>query len=100
AEHLPIIGSLLQRDGIDPAVTRRNLVVRGINLTALRGRKFRIGDAILLGTGPAAPCSKMEEALGTGAYNAMRGHGGLTAKVLVGGAIRRGDVVRALPDDD
>ncbi|MEO0604644.1 MAG: MOSC domain-containing protein [Myxococcota bacterium] len=100
AEHLPIIGRLLRREAVDPAVTRRNLVVGGINLTALRGRRFQIGEAILLGTGPAAPCSKMEEALGTGAYNAMRGHGGLTAKVLVGGTIRKGDAVRALPDED
>ncbi len=100
AEHLPIIGSLLNREPVDAAVCRRNLVIRGINLTALRGRRFQIGDAVLLGTGPCAPCSKMEEALGEGGYNAMRGHGGITAKVLVGGQIRRGDPVRALPGDD
>lgn len=100
AEHLPIIASLVHLDALDPAVCRRNLVVRGINLTALRGRRFQIGEAVFLGTGPCAPCSKMEEALGTGGYNAMRGHGGLTARVLKGGIIRKGDAVRALPDED
>ena len=98
AEHLPIIADLLKRASLEPAVCRRNLVVRGINLTALRGVRFRIGEAELLGTGPCAPCSKMEEALGTGGFNAMRGHGGLTAQVVVGGLLRRGDAVRALVD--
>lgn len=100
AEHVPVIAALLNRDPLDPQLFRRNLLVRGINLTALRGRRFQIGEAIFLGTGPCAPCSQMEEALGNGAYNAMRGHGGLTAKVLQGGVIRLGDAVRALPDDD
>ncbi|MEN0061862.1 MAG: MOSC domain-containing protein [Myxococcota bacterium] len=99
AEHLPIIAALLKRDELDPMILRRNIVVSGINLTALRGRRFQIGEAIFLGTGPCAPCSKMEEDLGTGGYNAMRGHGGLTAKVLRGGFLRRGDAVRALPDE-
>jgi len=100
AEHLPVIAALQGAEGFDPALFRRNLVVRGINLTALRGRRFQIGEAVLLGTGPCAPCSKMEEALGPGGYNAMRGHGGLTAQVLEGGAIRAGDTVRALPDPE
>lgn len=97
AEHLAVVGQLLGHDGpVDAALLRRNLVVRGIPLLALKGLRFRIGAAVLEGTGPCHPCSRMEEALGGGGYQAMRGHGGLTAVVVTGGAIRTGDEVTAL----
>ena len=94
AEHLDVIGRLLQREAIDPALLRRNLVVSDINLLALNGALFRIGTAVFEGTGGCHPCSRMEEALGAGGYNAMRGHGGITARVIEGGIIRIGDEVR------
>ena len=96
AEHLATVGALLGRDDpVDAALLRRNLVVRGIPLLALKGLRFRVGDVLLEGTGACHPCSRMEEALGTGGYQAMRGHGGLTATVVTGGTIRVGDEVRA-----
>lgn len=93
-EHLRVIAHLTGRDNVDPALLRRNLVVSGVNLLALRDCVFAIGDVVLVGTGPAAPCSRMEEALGSGGLNAMRGHGGITARVLEGGRLRVGDAVR------
>lgn len=93
AEHLEVIASLLGRDSVDPAILRRNIVVRGINLLALNGARFSIGCALLEGTGGCHPCSRMEEVLGRGGYNAMRGHGGVTARVLQSGIIRHGDPV-------
>ncbi len=93
AEHLAVIGALLRRGPIDPALVRRNIVVSGVNLLALKGLRFRLGAALLEGTGPCPPCSRMEEVLGPGAYNAMRGHAGLSARVIVGGAIRIGDAL-------
>lgn len=96
AEHLPVIAALLQSDCIAPEVLRRNLVVSGINLLAMKHAVFSIGGAVLQGTGICAPCSRMEEALGPGAYNAMRGHGGITAAVLEPGAIAIGDPVAFL----
>lgn len=97
AEHLAVVGELLGRaEPVDAALLRRNLVVRGIPLLALKGLRFRIGEAVLEGTGPCHPCSRMEEALGPGGYQAMRGHGGLTAVVVAGGPIRAGDEVTAL----
>jgi MOSC domain-containing protein YiiM len=93
AEHLQVMGQLLERDTINPALLRRNIVVIGINLLALNGAQFSIGEAIFEGTGPCDPCSRMEEALGAGGYNAMRGHGGITARVIKGGRIRVGDEV-------
>jgi MOSC domain-containing protein YiiM len=96
AEHLPAIASLVGAPRVDPALVRRNLVVSGLNLFALKDRRFRVGEAVLEYTGACHPCSRMEEALGAGGYNAMRGHGGITARVLERGAIRRGDPVIAL----
>ncbi len=94
AEHLAVVGALLNEESLDPARLRRNIVVAGLNLLALKDRRFRIGEALFEGSGLAHPCSRMEEELGLGGYNAMRGHGGLTARVIEGGVIRVGDAVR------
>ncbi len=99
AEHLPVIAQLTQLDGVatvDPVRLRRNLVVSGINLLALRNARVQVGDAVLEIVGPCAPCSRMETEVGPGAYAAMRGHGGMTARVITTGAIRVGDVVRVV----
>ncbi|MGI9401901.1 MAG: MOSC domain-containing protein [Rhizobiaceae bacterium] len=93
AEHLPVIASLAGLDELDPAILRRNIVVSGINLIALRHRKIRLGNAILKGTELCPPCSRMEAALGEGGYNAMRGHGGICTAVLEAGKISIGDTV-------
>lgn len=93
AEHLETLVSILGKDHIDPGMTRRNIVVRGINLLALHNRTFRIGDAVLEGTGYCHPCSRMETNLGPGGYNAMRGHGGILASVIQPGLIRVGDTI-------
>ena len=98
AEHLSVIAALAGRHEVDPADLRRNLLVRGINLLALKGQPISVGDAVLELTGQCHPCSKMEKRLGTGAYNAMRGHGGMTARVIKSGTIRVGDWVEPLPE--
>lgn len=95
AEHLPVIAALC-RQVVLPQSLRRNLVVAGINLTSLKGRRIQIGDAIVLVTGACHPCSRMEKNLGDGGYNAMRGHGGMTGRILQGGWIRINDTVQAL----
>ena len=79
-EHLAVIAACVGIEAIDPALLRRNIVVSGINLLALKDKRFRAGDALLEFTGACHPCSKMERALGAGGYNAMRGHGGITAR--------------------
>ena len=92
-EHLRDIGAWLGAAPAAPEALRRNLVTEGINLLALKERRLRVGGALLEVTGECHPCSRMEETLGPGGYNAVRGHGGLTARVLEGGAVRLGDAV-------
>jgi MOSC domain-containing protein YiiM len=93
-EHLPVIAALAGVPTVDVAALRRNLVISGINLLALKNAKVRVGEALLEIVGPCQPCSRMEEAVGPGGCAAMRGHGGITARVLEGGAIAIGDAVR------
>jgi MOSC domain-containing protein YiiM len=94
AEHLAAVASFLDLGELDPALVRRNLVVKGINLLALKDRQFWVGEVLLEFSGLCHPCSRMEENLGPGGYNAMRGHGGITARILQGGQIRIGDAIR------
>ncbi|MSU88366.1 MOSC domain-containing protein [Rhodobacteraceae bacterium 2CG4] len=98
AEHLPVIRALAANDRVVYADLRRNLAVAGINLLALRDRRIRIGELVLAITGPCAPCSRMEEALGHGGYAAVRGHGGMIAEVIRPGRIEVGDRVWPLVD--
>lgn len=93
-EHLAVVASILGRAALPPEFVRRNLAVAGINIAALKDQRFRIGDVLLEGTGYCHPCSRMEEVLGPGGYQAMRGHGGITARVLEGAEITLGDTVQ------
>jgi MOSC domain-containing protein YiiM len=95
-EHLEAVASFLGKDSVDPALIRRNIVVKGLNLNALKGKQFKIGKAVLEMTGFCYPCSRMEENLGVGGYNAMRGHGGITCRVIEEGEILVGDSVEAV----
>lgn len=93
AEHLPAIASFLGRDMVAPEDLRRNLVISSVNLLGLRHRQFKIGEALFEGSGLCAPCSRMEETLGTGGYAAVRGHGGIVAQIIEPGFVKIGDSV-------
>ena len=96
-EHLATIASLLGIDAVAPETLRRNIAVSGINLLALKGHAFKLGEVTLQFTGLCHPCSRMEELFGPGGYNAVRGHGGITARIIVGGRIALQDRVHMVP---
>lgn len=93
-EHIQAIASFMQIKTVSPEMLRRNLVVKGINLLALKDKKFWVGEVLMEYTGECHPCSRMEETLGAGGYNAVRGHGGITARILNGGTINLNDLVK------
>ena len=99
-EHINTIASLLHKEQISPQDLRRNIVVSGINLLALKGQTFRIGTAVLQMTGLCHPCSRMEETFGVGGYNAVRGHGGINARVITPGEIKLGDLVSVQKEEN
>lgn len=100
AEHIEIVAKLMRLPYLPATTLRRNLVVSGINLLAIKPlfkgqmHYLKIGDVLLEITGVCAPCSRMEALLGEGGYNVMRGHGGVNAKVISGGELHVGDVAR------
>jgi len=94
------IEAMVARTGIalTPAETRRNVLTRGVDVNALVGRRFRVGDAICLGVKPCTPCDHLESVTRPGVRAALSGQGGLRADVLVGAVIRPGDPVEELND--
>ena len=95
-EHLPVIAQFLGKPEVPVELLRRNLLVSGINLYALRHQPFRIGDAEFITTAHCHPCSRMETALGEGAVAAMLGYGGFCARITKSGLIRVGDKIEKL----
>lgn len=100
-EYIEAICRHTGRAAIDPALLRRNLVIAGINMNLLRYQRLQIGQVILETSALCHPCSRMDEALGSGGAAAMFGYGGLCAKVIQGGQLAVGDsVVRLAPVSD
>ena len=80
-----------------PDEARRNIVVRGIALDDLIGRRFRVGEVECLGQRRCEPCSHLERLTRPGVLRGLVHRGGLRADVLSGGRIRTGDGIEALP---
>ena len=77
---------------LSPGAFRRNLVVEGVDLPALIGRRFMLGGVAFEGTGESAPCHWMNTVVAAGAETWLRGRGGLRARILSDGRLERGPV--------
>ncbi|MGR6873336.1 MOSC domain-containing protein [Pseudomonas sp. HK3] len=95
-EFIGQISHFLGGKTVQPEQLRRNLVIKNINLNALRYQNFQIGDAIFQAGALCHPCTRMEQNLGKGAIAAMMGYGGLCCKVIRGGEIRVGDSIELI----
>jgi MOSC domain-containing protein YiiM len=74
---------------VPPSIFRRNIITRGIDLNSLIGQEFEWQGIRFLGTQESAPCYWMNQAFAEGAEEAMKGHGGLRAKILSSGILSK-----------
>jgi len=102
AEGLDALAAELGRPGadtapLDPLAARRNVVLRGAEVEALRGELFSLdcgaGEVVLLGGRPANPCAWLDLVLGPGAHRGMRGRGGVRCAPRTDGVLRLGPAV-------
>jgi MOSC domain-containing protein YiiM len=83
--------------GVKDGEHRRNVVTRGVSLKALRrGGRFRIGEALFEYRGPRSVCRYIERLTEPGMTRALKGRGGICARVIEGGTIRVGDGIEVL----
>lgn len=97
-ERLAATGDLDEDRRLEAVDLRRNLVTRGLDLPALVRRRFRVGDALLVGVRLCPPCKVLRRLTGTDVLTGLRGIGGLRADILESGTIRTGDPIRIVED--
>jgi MOSC domain-containing protein YiiM len=81
--------------GVKNGEHRRNIVTRGISLDDLRRKKFRVGEAVLEYDRPRPPCRHVQDLSEPGMTRALKGRGGICARVLRAGSIRVHDAIEA-----
>lgn len=93
-----VVEELTSRDAkLDFASTRRNILTRGIDVNALVGRDFSIGDVPCRGLRLAEPCAHLERLQGPGLLRPLIHRGGLRADILHNGHITQGTPISTQP---
>jgi len=89
------LDALRDEVGIELSVTehRRNLTIRGVDLGALVGARFTVGEVVLEGVRDCPPCVHLEELTGRAVLRPLLNRGGLRARIVVGGTLRVGDTL-------
>jgi len=88
----------LAESGIEiaPGESRRNVLTRGIDLNALVGERFQVGEVECRGDRLCDPCAHLQRLTKPGVLRGLANRGGLRADVVSGGTIRVGDAVERL----
>ena len=76
---------------LDIKLFRRNIIVSGVHLNSLIGKRFKIGEIEFEGLEHCSPCTWMNAVMKKGTFAAMRGRGGLRVKVINGGELSLGN---------
>jgi len=85
----------LEDVGLTGAQSRRQVVVRGVRLNQLVGRRFRVGNVECLGVELCEPCLHLQQMTRPGIIKELIHRGGLNADILTDGQISVGDPVSA-----
>jgi MOSC domain-containing protein YiiM len=85
---------------LTPGDTRRNLVTAGVDLPALVGRWFAVGDALLFGVKRCPPCTHLERLTGARLIKVMVHRGGINAAVFAGAPVAEGALVRPVSEEE
>ena len=97
AESVEALAAELGSGPLDPLLARRNVVLRGAEVEALRGQEFSLdcgeGVVVLQGGRPANPCAWLDTVLAPGAHRGMRGRAGIRCAPLTDGVLRLGPAV-------
>jgi hypothetical protein len=88
-----IEAEVLEEAGLTGAESRRQVVVRGVRLNDLVGKRFRVGDVECMGVELCEPCSHLESMTRPGIVKELVHRAGLNADILTDGTISVGDAV-------
>src|SRR5215510_2559706 len=83
----------LEDVGLTGPQSRRQVVVRGVALNDLVGKRFTVGGVECVGVELCEPCAHLESLTRPGIIDDLLHRGGLNADIVVGGTIAVGDAV-------
>jgi MOSC domain-containing protein YiiM len=88
-----VAAEVVEEAGLQPGDTRRQLTVRDVDVNALVGKRFRVGEVECFGVELCEPCRHLEEMTRPGIIKELTHRAGINADIVVGGVIRVGDPV-------
>jgi MOSC domain-containing protein YiiM len=88
-----VAAEVVEEVGLGPGDTRRQVTVRDVDVNALVGKRFRVGEVECFGVELCEPCRHLEEMTRPGIIKELTHRAGINADILVGGVIRVGDPV-------